>query len=120
MVSQPSMQKTRHLRSCLGSVTLLLLLTGGCGQNDGGRCQVTSDCADGLVCSEGTTGNGICKPAGTPGTIADAAIKMDVAEDLAPAPGPEVAPDMAENALDTGVADTSTSESGPIDSTGID
>jgi hypothetical protein len=78
-------------RSCLPGLALSLLFAGGCGQNEGGRCQINSDCASGLVCSD-NSGNGRCVPTlGTTGG-ADAAIANDAPEDLVSVAGPEAGP----------------------------
>jgi len=79
-------------RSCLPGLVLSLLFAGGCGEDEGGRCQINSDCASGLVC-RGTTGNGTCMLPGA-GTTAggDAASTNDAPEDVAPVAGPETEP----------------------------
>ena len=105
-----------RLRFCLPGLALLLLLAGGCGQNEGGRCQITSDCASGLVCSEGTTGNGVCRaPGGS--TANDASIATDAAEDLEPAAGPEAGPSAVEVEVEP---DTAPASSAEIDGGAID
>ncbi len=88
----------------LGSA-IVLLFANGCGQGEGGRCQIDSDCASGLTCDKGETGNGTCISGSGGGLSADAALKEDasllpgldlqsqaetqpVAEDAAE-PGPE-------------------------------
>ncbi len=73
----------------LGSAIVLLFAT-GCGQGEGGRCQIDSDCASGLTCHNPETGNGTCGPnnAGE-SPAADAAAKQDIS----PLPGPEVEPE---------------------------
>ena len=108
MVSQRSMHRTFASSSWLLGLAAVLWLAPGCGQNEGDRCQVSSDCASGLVCLGGETGNGVChKPGGTGNT--DAAVP-DAAPDL-PVSGPETEPpildlaaertDLAAPAVDT-------------------
>ena len=60
MVSQPTMRSFLGSHTCLLGLTAALLLCATCGQNDGGRCQVNSDCGSGLTCCNGSTGNGLC------------------------------------------------------------
>ena len=88
MVSQPSMQRMCAPRSCLPGLVLTLAIMASCGQNDGGRCQINSDCGSGLICMDGQSGNGVCKPASTSATgtndaamSSDAAMSADVAPD---------------------------------------
>jgi len=118
------MQRTHRATFGLCGLSLLLLLGGGCGQNEGGRCQVTSDCASGLVCSEGTTGNGVCRSPGAAGTVGQDAAASDVAADLtsttgpeAPVSGPEAGPDVGPDsaAPDLAEPDTAESEAGSVD-----
>jgi hypothetical protein len=59
----------------LGSA-IVLLFASGCGQDEGGRCQIDSDCASGLTCHNGETGNGTC--VSNAGELADAAVREDV------------------------------------------
>ena len=115
MVSQPTMRCTLAPRTCLLGLTAVLLLFAACGQNEGGRCQVTSDCASGLICSGGLTGNGTCGPQGVVVTQNDAAPAKDAAEDQPVMSGPEVdidavvtasTPDSGAVTLDTGAVDT--------------
>jgi len=75
-------------RSCLPGLVLSLLFAGGCGEDEGGRCQISSDCASGLTCFGGETGNGVCR-ANTPAGTNDAAAPTDVAPDLMSSAGPE-------------------------------
>jgi len=123
------MQKKPNLTACLSSLAVLLMLVGGCGQNEGGRCQVDSDCGSGLFCDGGNTGNGKCRAAGISGTGADAAIaSKDVADDLMSVVVPEDAPFTpevelvevgAEAAMDDAPAfESGASETGAVDSGG--
>jgi hypothetical protein len=83
------------MRLILGSRALLLgpaialTLASGCGASEGSRCQINSDCASGLICLEGSTGNGVCRPsAATGATSTDAAAQPDANLPT----GPEVEP----------------------------
>jgi hypothetical protein len=87
-------------RAFLLGPAIALALASGCGASEGSRCQINSDCASGLVCSEGSTGNGVCKPSNAPGaTPADAAAKADASLSV----GPEVEP-VVEPAVDAAPA----------------
>lgn len=108
MVSQPTMQR---IFGFLG-LTAVLLSSVACGQNEGGRCQVTSDCASGLICNEdGTTGNGKCKYPNSVAPTSDAALAKDLAEDLPVVSGPEVGID----AVATPEIDAETIDTGSVD-----
>jgi hypothetical protein len=108
-------------RSVVGlcGLSLLLLLGGGCGQDKGERCQVTSDCSSGLECVGGPTGNGTCQ---LPGTTMqnDAAVARDASSDDASASGPELSPVTPEvgpeaTPVDGSEPDADESEAGAID-----
>jgi len=86
MVSQPTMRCILGLRTCLLGLTAILLLFPACGQNEGGRCQIDSDCASGLKCRD-TSGNGVCENPASVGTTA-------AAPDASVASGPEVGTDI--------------------------
>jgi len=96
------------MRLFLGSRPLLLgpaialILASGCGASEGSRCQIDSDCASGLVCSEGSTGNGVCRTSHATGTApADAGSRPDANLST----GPEVEPAVdAESPVDLGTA----------------
>jgi hypothetical protein len=62
MVSQLTMPRICGLFACL---TALFLFVPACGQNEGGRCQINSDCGSGLVCKDSDKGNGTCQPSST-------------------------------------------------------
>jgi hypothetical protein len=121
MVSQPPMQRILGLPTYLLGLTAALLLFAACGQNEGGRCQVNSDCASGLKCNS-TTGNGICVSQNTVPS------NNDAAPDLSVMSGPEVGIDtevtstIDADTLDTGAVtlDTGAVDSGSLDSTGLD
>jgi hypothetical protein len=82
MLSQPFMQATYRAAVGLSGLVLLSLLAAGCGQNEGGRCQIDSDCASGLTCEQGSTGNGKCR---NPNNVV-----RDAAPELTSNAGPEV------------------------------
>jgi hypothetical protein len=65
-----------------------IVFASGCGQGEGGRCQVASDCKGGLVCDKGSTGNGVCIPSNGTGITRD-----DAGPDTAITGGPEVQPE---------------------------
>jgi hypothetical protein len=124
MVSQPTMRCTLALRPRLLGLTAVLLFFAACGQNEGGRCQVTSDCASGLICTGGLTGNGTCGPQGVVVTQNDAAPEKDADEDQPAMSEPEAGPDAAGTAvtldgeaatLDTGVVDSGSLAPAAID-----
>jgi hypothetical protein len=83
-------------RAFLLGPAIALILANGCGASEGSRCQIDSDCASGLVCSEGSTGNGTCRPSHATGTApADAGARPDANLST----GPEVEP-VVEPAVD--------------------
>ena len=105
MVSQLPMRRILGLPTCLLGLTAALLLFAACGQNEGGRCQVASDCASGLECRDGQTGNGRCVPQGAVVTQS----------------GPEVGPEVGIDALVTLIdADTPESEAVTLDTGAVD
>ena len=94
------MSRLVALHPALLGLALALLLAGGCGQNEGGRCQISSDCASGLVCSD-SSGNGVCRPSGavTSGG-SDAGSAKDEAQDQAPFAGPEAGPEVGPDVVE--------------------
>lgn len=103
MVSQRSMHRTLASLPWLLGLAVVLWLAPGCGQDEGDRCQVVSDCASGLVCLGGETGNGICRRPGAIGNN-DAAPDLPASGPEAEPPTPDVAPestDLAAPAVDT-------------------
>jgi hypothetical protein len=116
VVSQRSMRRIFGSPAFLLGPAIVLLAVSGCGASEGSRCQINSDCASGLVCSEGTTGNGICKPSNGVAPT-DAAAKLDA--NLSTGPEVEPAVDVqsaveVETAVDTGAVDgAAASEVGP-------
>ncbi len=124
MLSPPSMPFMNRAALGLPGLALLFMLAGGCGQNDGGRCQVESDCASGLVCQNGSTGNGRCERPGANAGGNDAAVRSDLPVE----PSADVAPDQAQAAeverdlaqpdsatADASALDTDESEAGGLD-----
>jgi hypothetical protein len=75
MVSQLTMPRIFGLFACL---TALFLFVPACGQNEGGRCQVNSDCGSGLYCSGNNLGDGICTSNASRDVISDASTNSDV------------------------------------------
>jgi len=89
------------MRRTLNQLCAAVLLVGGlslagCKQNEGERCEVTSDCSSGLTCEAAGTANGFCitGPAGTlplpdaatgdVGAAVDQATSSDVSGDATP------------------------------------
>jgi hypothetical protein len=128
------------MRWTLGSRTCLLGLTAffftACGQNEGGRCQINSDCGSGLECINGQTGNGTCQYPAT-ATTSDAALTSDLGADMPVASDPEVDAeaevipatdgteiDTTENdagaVLDGTESDVTAIDAGAVDSDGFD
>ena len=87
MVSKPTMRWTLGSRTCLIGLTAFFFTA--CGQNEGGRCQINSDCGSGLECRNGLTGNGTCQYPAT-ATTGDAALTGDIGADMPLASGSEV------------------------------
>jgi hypothetical protein len=106
------MQRIRRASSGLPSLALLGFLALGCSQGEGDRCQIHSDCASGLECRGGESGNGVCVKPGTssgkdaaPDTVVkpvsdaapDTLAQPDAASDaVTPDAAPDGAPDTAE------------------------
>ena len=118
MVSQPTMR--RILTPCLLGLLAALVLFASCGQNEGGRCQINSDCASGLKC-DSTTGNGKCVSSSAVLPTNDAAPKNDSAPDE---PGPsssDVGFEADPNSdIDAVSVDPGAVDSGSLDATGLD
>jgi len=126
MVSQPTMQRIFGLPFCLLGLLAALVSFAGCGQNEGGRCQVDSDCGSGLTCKDGPSGNGTCR---NPSSVTnDAALTSDLADDVPLSPGPEVgvdavvSPESDAETLDIAAVtlDAGAVDSGSLDSRGLD
>jgi hypothetical protein len=121
MVSQPSMQRIHRPLLHLSALALLFWLPAGCGQSEGGRCQITSDCASGLVCMENSSGNGRCRKPGSQGSGgSDAAAGGDVAEDRASPATPDVATVGAESGSEAVTPDIALPDSAQVDSAPVD
>ena len=111
MVSQPTMRWLFGSRTCLLGLTAALFLFVACGQNEGGRCQVNSDCASGLTCNNGLSGNGQCVSSSTVVANNDAALKSDLAND-------ETAPATSDVGTEAAVMSTPGAE--PVDADSLD
>ncbi|HEY5284030.1 MAG TPA: hypothetical protein VIM14_14655 [Polyangia bacterium] len=100
-----------------------LFLFAACGMNAGGRCQIDSDCASGLICKVTTAGNGICEgttaaPAGPDtGPGPEATTSAPDATVLADDAG---VPDDGASIVDDGAVDASTLDDMAVDSGGVD
>jgi hypothetical protein len=108
------MHRTWLPTTLLGAALLL-----GCGQNEGGRCQIPSDCASGLHCSD-LSGNGRCIPnvsVGDAPPAADTNAVPDTAP-MTPADGGDVFTSLPDTAPDTAVADTEAVT--PVDAESVD
>jgi hypothetical protein len=102
--------------ACLRAAAIALLFASGCGQSEGERCQVNSDCASGLTCEDRREGNGICKSShGT--TVTDAAVDASVPESdvQASVDAEPVSVSDATSALDTATVDAMSVDTGAID-----
>jgi hypothetical protein len=114
------MRRILGLSGYLRASAIALLFASGCAQSEGERCQINSDCADGLTCQgEGfSQGNGVCKPASSAVTgTKDAA--DDEAPDTVPVEpsidaGSVSAPDVAVTP-DTTSVDVTSVDTGAID-----
>jgi hypothetical protein len=119
MVSQPTMQRIFGLPTCLVGLTAGFLLFAACGQNEGGRCQINSDCASGLECKDGTSGNGVCRVKGA--VVTNDAALQDVAEDVATLFTSEVGSEVAVTSeIDAESVAPGAVDSGSLDSNSID
>ena len=113
------MRRTLVLRTCLVGLVASFFLFAACGQNEGGRCQVDSDCGSGLTCKDGTSGNGTCRHPGSVTT--DAALTSDLADDVALPLASEAGVEaLVTRAIDAESLDTAAVDSGSLDSTGLD
>jgi hypothetical protein len=107
------MRRILGLPACLCASALILLLASGCNQGEGERCQVNSDCSNGLRCEGGgATGNGICT-SGTPTEDAAAAgdapqangFEVEPQPDLAAAPAVDAVVSVDVTPIDGGAID---------------
>jgi hypothetical protein len=112
------MRRILGISGYLRASAIALVFASGCAQSEGERCQITSDCADGLTCQsvgegagEGISqGNGVCKP-----PVSGTSTAKDAAADAPPATVPEPSIDAGSvPALDTAPAPTSV-DAGAID-----
>lgn len=87
MLSTRPMRRFAFVLTGFGMVALLSLA--GCGQGVGERCQVNSDCADGLVCAAATKSCLTSNPPLDGGGGADG--PLDAAIDGAPDAAPDAA-----------------------------
>jgi predicted small lipoprotein YifL len=83
-----------------------------CGQNEGGRCQVTSDCGSGLVCKDFANGNGRCR---SDTWMPDAATNADTSSDA-----PSSSLDLGLDTPSSSVVDLASVDSESVDASGID
>jgi hypothetical protein len=114
MVSQPSMRRILRTGICLLGLSAMLA---ACGQGEGGRCQVDSDCASGLVCLAPSYGNGTCG-SGVDNATADAAANDDTSSDEV-STSPDLGPDTpSSSAID--LASLASMDSEGVDAGGID
>lgn len=112
MVSQPTMRRIFGLPSCLVGLTAGFLFLAACGQNEGGRCQIDSDCASGLECSD-TSGNGTCRKKGS-------VVTSDAAPDMSVAAVPEVGPDMGPDTATVSAMDAEPLDAESVDTQSVD
>jgi hypothetical protein len=107
------MHRTWLPTTLLGAALLL-----GCGQNEGGRCQIDSDCASGLTCQDYSSGNGRCR---SNSFVPDAAPAADAGADVTPvtpADAGDVFTPLPDTAPDTAAADTEAVV--PVDADSVD
>jgi hypothetical protein len=94
----------------------LSALPAACGQNEGGRCQVNSDCGSGLECKGIAYGNGVCRPIGyTP----DAATTADTSNDAPSSSSLDLGPDTPDFST-VDLAGLASVDSESVDAGGID
>jgi len=96
---------------CLLGLSAILA---ACGQNEGGRCQVNSDCASGLACKEFANGNGICRLSDDTSTP-DAATNDDTSGEP-----PSSGPDLGLDTPSSSAVDLASADSESVDASGID
>jgi hypothetical protein len=115
------MRRILGISGYLRASAIALLFASGCAQSEGERCQITSDCADGLTCqsiggeNEGaglSQGNGVCKPPNSFVSTKDATVDEPAATvpvepsidaGFLTAPDAALAPDTT--SIDTGAID---------------
>ncbi len=109
------MHRTWLPTTLLGAALLL-----GCGQGEGGRCQINSDCASGLTCLSGDSGNGRCVSNTSAFDVAPAPAR-DAAEDATPvtaADAKDLLVSLPDAAPDTASADSEAVT--PVDAESVD
>jgi len=111
MVSQPTMRRILRTGICLLGLSAILA---ACGQNEGGRCQVDSDCGSGLSCNNPVYGNGICRPTGYQST-SDAATNDDTSSSA-----PSSSLDLGSDTPASSAVDLASVDSESVDVSGID
>ena len=109
MVCQPTMRRILRTGICLLGLSAILA---ACGQNEGGRCQVSSDCGSGLECKP-VNGNGICSRIGDNSTP-DAA--TGASSDAPSSSSLDLGPDVPSSSA----VDLASVDSENVDSSGID
>ncbi len=92
----------RRRSGFVGSIALLLVLSlFGCKQGEGERCQIDSDCKDGLDCVvEGIEDNKVCRR-----NAIDAGPDFDAAPTTDATPGPDAPPPVDAGAVDAAAVD---------------
>lgn len=78
------------LLAVLGGLVTLAL---GCKQGEGDRCQVNTDCDEGLICNQATTPPRCQKPSNSGGIDATVPEQIDAAVDAPPDAAPDASPD---------------------------
>lgn len=108
------MLASTHLRRSLGACAVLLLLLSACEHGEGGVCQGTRDCEDGLECDLTLDETrGVCR---SPGDIDGGTDAGKLPDEIDPGPDP------ADASIDGGAADAGAAGSGapPIADAGGD
>ena len=112
VLTHEPMQSSFRAMSLVFALAGSLVFCVGCSQGEGGRCEIDSDCASGLICSvTGSPHNGVCRPISSPGggggtvpaVVADAGDDSSAMEADAGDDGPAVEADAAAS-VDAGVA----------------
>jgi hypothetical protein len=130
VVSHLPMHRRAFIPTRIFALSLLALGGMGCGQAEGERCQVDSDCKSGLTCQD-TSGplyavNGVCKSTSSAGTP-DASTTSDASTRVAPdsalkfdTPPRDIAPDLVSK-VDTQTDTTETKADVPqVNDAGVD
>jgi len=73
VLTHEPMQSSFRAMSLVFALAGSLVFCVGCSQGEGGRCEIDSDCASGLICSvTGSPHNGVCKAKTNPGPVSTA------------------------------------------------